>query len=882
MQNLQAPEQFIGRNNELRIFTTWLADPHAPHILYFHDAIEEPEKKGGIGKTYLLRKCQVLAREQYPDLAITSIDFFNVGDRNGVVVAERIVEALRAAFPQWVPTHFSETIAEYRNVNKPENIEVTEVRSALFKALATNLQDLDQKLAKEQKALLVFFDTYELIEQNPVIAALRFSQKFPDNYQFEHIYAVVAGRNALDWTHLNWKGREQEVQTVALAPFSQTEMVQYIDAELFYNIDKHSEQTKALYERTEGRPILIGLMTDVVNKRIKTLERLAAIPMQDFEAHLVIQINNLEHPLNWIILFMAHTYHRFNQEILNWLLQAANLKRLVQDVQYDKLVKDLPTLSFVRRSGSGDDFVLHDEMRRLVNKYCWPTHDRDLRYRNEISHRVIEYYQDVEVKEPIQQKRQTYRIEILYHKLFLDVDNGFEYFKEHFYRAIALWQSPFARTFLQEIQQFEHKMSSDQRNNLKLAQAKLLLAEENPKEALTIYETLEQQTNNEQWITEHRLDLLDGKGQCYLSLSLFLEAIDSFEKCLQIEQAQGDESASASRLNLLGYTYRRRGQLNTALSYYEKSIVIHKRLNNQREYANTFNNSGNVYRLQGKTDEALRRCKIALRIRKDLLEAEKISEVPVGLTLSTIGQIYLDMDDAVQAEQVFQQAYEIYNRARHKKSIANTLNRLGQVEMARSNWQRAKGWFEQAQEASAGIDFEAYINSLNKQGRVFAKQGRWAEAAPFFELAIESARQVHDDHQCTESLVDLAEVYKHMGKQEQAQKLLQEAETISLRWNYFHLLGRAAEFQGDIDYNAGRYWDAFIHYREYCYNMVRRNVVEYSRALRKLIDQLVGIPTDQIHPIVDALITYWSERHMDKDHPDFVNACKEVDDSLIG
>jgi len=880
MQNSQVSEQFIGRNNELKIFTAWLADPHAPHILYFHDAVEEPEKKGGIGKTWLLRRCQILAREQYLDLAITSIDFFNVGDRNGVVVAERIVEALRAAFSKWAPTLFLEAIAEYRNVNKPENIEVAEVRSALFKALATDLQDLDRQLAKEQKALLVFFDTYELIEQNPVIAALRFSQKFPDDYQFERMYAVVAGRNALDWTHLNWKGREQEVQTVALAPFSQIEMVAYIDAESFYNIDTHSEQTRALYERTEGRPILIGLMTDVLNKRIMTLERLAAIPLQDFEPHLVMQINNLEHPLNWIILFMAHAYHRFNQEILNWLLQEANLKRLVQDVQYDKLVKDLPTLSFVRRSGYGDDFVLHDEMRRLVNKYCWPIHDRELRYRNEISRRVIKYYQDTEVKEPIQQKRQAYRIEILYHKLFLDVDNGFEYFKKHFYRAIALWQSPFARTLLQEIQQFEHKMSSDQRNNLKLAQAKLLLAEENPKEALTIYETLQQQTNDEQWITEHRLDLLDGKGQCYLALSFFLEAIDSFEKCLQIEQAQGNESASASRLGLLGYTYRRRGQFDTALSYYDKSIAIHKRLNNQQEYANTFNNSGNVYRLQGKIDESLRRCKIALRIRKDLFNAGQISEVPVGLTLSTIGQIYLDMDDATQAEQAFQQAYEIYNRARHKKSIAGTLNRLGQIEMARSNWQRAKDWFEQAQEASAGIDSEAYINSLNKQGRVFAKQGRWAEAVPFFEQAIDSARQVHDDFQYTESLVDLAETLRYMGKQEQAQKILQEAETISLRWNYFHLLGRAAEFQGDIDYNAGRYWDAFIHYRNYCYNMARRNVLEYSKALRKLIDQLVGIPTDQIHPIVDALIAYWSQQHMDKDYPDFVNACKEVDDSL--
>jgi len=142
-------------------------------------------------------------------------------------------------------------------------------------------------------------------------------------------------------------------------------------------------------------------------------------------------------------------------------------------------------------------------------------------------------------------------------------------------------------------------MSSDQRNHLKLAQARLLRAEDNSKDALNIYETLERQADK-QWIMEHRLDLLDGKGQCYLALSLFLEAIDSFEQCLKIEQACGDESASASRLGQLGYTYRRRGQFDTAVRYYEESIAMHKHLNNQREYADTFNSIGNVYRLQAK------------------------------------------------------------------------------------------------------------------------------------------------------------------------------------------------------------------------------------------------------------------------------------------
>jgi tetratricopeptide (TPR) repeat protein len=38
--------RFIGREKEVADFRNWLDDPHAPPILYFHDATEEPERTG--------------------------------------------------------------------------------------------------------------------------------------------------------------------------------------------------------------------------------------------------------------------------------------------------------------------------------------------------------------------------------------------------------------------------------------------------------------------------------------------------------------------------------------------------------------------------------------------------------------------------------------------------------------------------------------------------------------------------------------------------------------------------------------------------------------------------------------------------------------------
>src|SRR5581483_1231190 len=120
------------------------------------------------------------------------------------------------------------------------------------------------------------------------------------------------------------------------------------------------------------------------------LSQLLAVPHEQFEERLVAQINHLENPLNWVILFMAHVYHRFNIETLDWIVHESHL-RDAENIDYQHLIHQLPDLSFVRRAGTGDHFVLHDEMRRLVTRYCWEIQDTDRSIRREISRCVVSY-----------------------------------------------------------------------------------------------------------------------------------------------------------------------------------------------------------------------------------------------------------------------------------------------------------------------------------------------------------------------------------------------------------------------------------------------------------------------------------------------------------
>jgi tetratricopeptide (TPR) repeat protein len=875
MEDGYPTSRFIGREQELAVFTDWLMnnDPEAPWILYFHDKLEET--KGGVGKTWLLRQCATVARERYPDITIVPIDFFNIADRDGVVIADHVVEALKATYPEWKPDLFDDELVKYRRALSEGKEDVAEVRDRLADALTADLHRLSEDIPEPRKQLLLMLDTYETIERNPEIAVLRLSQAFPDVYAFANAGVVMAGRNKLDWEQINWRGREYEVQSVAVAPFSPEEMVEYLQELSYIDLYIRPEQIQKLYTLTQGRPILVGLVTDVLKHRIMTLSELLTIPEETFESSLVAQINQLEHPIDAIVMFMSHLYHRFNFSMLEWILRESRFTDLLQNVRLEELPRQLLNLSFVRSASSGKDFVLHDEMRPLVNKHCWSIQDPEQHTRKELSRCVLHYYEQELEHVQQEQLRQSYIVEALYHRLYLDLDEGYKYFRHNFSRATNLLMSAFARSLLREAQQFVGSMSPEQQYELKFSEARLLQKEENAEMALKLFEELEQEADA-QWLADHKAEMQFEKGVCYRQLSKFPEAISCFTITMEIYKEQGRMANYGFLLNWLGSVYQLQGQLDTALYFYEECMKLQQELGNERVYANTLTSISNVYRLQGKVEEALRRSKIAWRLRYALFKEGKISEIYVGWSRAAIGAIYLHIDDLAEAEHVFRETYDIFVRTGHKKGIATMHNRFGHIALAQGKLKEAQEQLEKAYNTSLGVDTGSQITSLNKQGKIAILQQQWDRAMNLLNRALALTKKVHDEYQQAECLIDLADVLEQTGQHEQSQQRLAEAEAICKKYNYYYLLGLARESQAEIKYHRGSYQEALQDYAESCHYMALYNAVTYTKTVRRVIDALLGVPIQEVVPIADALIEYWTVHGLDKDHPDFVSSCEEV------
>ena len=105
-------------------------------------------------------------------------------------------------------------------------------------------------------------------------------------------------------------------------------------------------------------------------------------------------------------------------------------------------------------------------------------------------------------------------------------------------------------------------MSVVQRREMQLAEAKLLRLEEDAPSAIELYGQLERDAD-QQWIEEHRAEILFEKGRCYSMLSQFPEAIDCFTSCLEIGRARGDQQEIAIGSKLAGICLSEHGAVRS-------------------------------------------------------------------------------------------------------------------------------------------------------------------------------------------------------------------------------------------------------------------------------------------------------------------------------
>jgi len=237
-----------------------------------------------------------------------------------------------------------------------------------------------------------------------------------------------------------------------------------------------------------------------------------------------------------------------------------------------------------------------------------------------------------------------------------------------------------------------------------------------------------------------RIENLGGKaiylnniGMIYKTQGNYPEALERYEKALQIADQTGDLSGKAIYLNNIGLIYKTQGNYPEALKRLEKALQIAEQLGNLSGKATRLHNIGMVYDALGNYREALKRLEEALQIDEQL---GNLSGKAVAL--NDIGEIFRALGNYSEALKRYEESLKISVQLKNLGGKASNLNNIGLILRAQGNYPEALKRFQEALQINEQLErLPEQATCINNIGLIYGAQGNFNEALKRHEKALE-------------------------------------------------------------------------------------------------------------------------------------------------
>lgn len=218
----------------------------------------------------------------------------------------------------------------------------------------------------------------------------------------------------------------------------------------------------------------------------------------------------------------------------------------------------------------------------------------------------------------------------------------------------------------------------------------------------------------------------------------FTQALEHYEKSLQLRESIGDFKGIANSLNSMGLSNRNLGEYSKALELYQKSLTFQEKTGNKKSLANTLNNIGLLLSDQGDYRASLEYYEKSLKIQREI--GNKSGE---ALTLNNIGFVHKNLGDNLKAMECYQKSLKIREAGGDKKGLALNLNNLGELQYISGNIELALEHYTKSMLIREELgDKSGIANSLNNIGALYKNQGDAAKALEYYEKCLEIHREI--------------------------------------------------------------------------------------------------------------------------------------------
>ncbi|EAY29271.1 CHAT domain-containing tetratricopeptide repeat protein [Microscilla marina] len=210
-------------------------------------------------------------------------------------------------------------------------------------------------------------------------------------------------------------------------------------------------------------------------------------------------------------------------------------------------------------------------------------------------------------------------------------------------------------------------------------------------------------------------------------------------------------------LNVIGEIYLNKGQNDQALESFQKALNIYTRQQFDAGKAHCYNNLGLVYWNTGNRALALEYHQKALTLRKSLYSAQH-SEV--AASYNNIGLIY-SQNKPKEAYQYYEKALDIYKKEKQPIKVANTYNNMAIIKQRERNFLEALDFFDEVLAIRKKVYNDQHPNVAfvyTNIGQVYADQENLPKALEYQQKALDIYKKNFG-----EKHPELASVYNLMG-----------------------------------------------------------------------------------------------------------------------
>ncbi|MFN3530155.1 MAG: adenylate/guanylate cyclase domain-containing protein [Bacteroidia bacterium] len=263
-------------------------------------------------------------------------------------------------------------------------------------------------------------------------------------------------------------------------------------------------------------------------------------------------------------------------------------------------------------------------------------------------------------------------------------------------------------------------------------------------------------------------------GAVHTLQGAYILAYNFLLKAVKLSETLGQKHDMAYGLLSLGKLVFYQGDYARAIEFFQASLKLEEEFGSKIGVANCLGNIGDVYNQIDNIPRALEYYERSLKLLQETGYKVGIAEGQLNM-----GNIYLKRGEIEKGEDYYQKALINYKAVGDKRGIANCLSFMGEIQSKQNLFEQALSYHQESLVIRKAIgDKGGITSSMRDMGRLYAQQGKYIKAAEYCRISLTLAEEEGALDKQKNACECLYDVYKAMGKGNEALFYMEKLRTI--------------------------------------------------------------------------------------------------------